>query len=161
MANNTRESGVGLRSRPRIAEQVPGPSGPLSAKNDPLDHFSGAPSPKKPGDGRWSLLQSGGSWLFHCPRRRLAIAEAKLAEAVGKRIQACSPAKSLCTAFFRKLRSSTNLLLKLGMHEGAAAPSFFNPQAAACTSPRRKILERRLPPRKNFSFRSNFLAVRC
>ncbi|MBQ7520282.1 MAG: hypothetical protein IJU12_08180, partial [Clostridia bacterium] len=23
----------------------PGPAGPLSAKNDPLDHFSGAPSP--------------------------------------------------------------------------------------------------------------------
>ena len=67
------EFGVGLRSRPRIAQQVPGPSGPLSAKNDPLDHFSGAPSPKKPGDGRWSLLQSDGSWVFHGPRRLFAV----------------------------------------------------------------------------------------
>ena len=28
--------------------------------------------PKKPGDGRWSLLQSDGFRLFHCPRRLLA-----------------------------------------------------------------------------------------
>ena len=29
--------------------------------------------PKKPGDGRWSLLQSDGFWLFHSPRRLFAI----------------------------------------------------------------------------------------
>ena len=51
MVNNTRESGVGLRSRPRIAKQ----------------------SRKKPGDGRWSLLQSDGSWVFHGPRRLFAV----------------------------------------------------------------------------------------
>ena len=28
--------------------------------------------PKKPGDGRWSLLQSDGSWVFHGPRRLFA-----------------------------------------------------------------------------------------
>ena len=30
--------------------------------------------PKKPGDGRWSLLQSDGFRLFHCPRRLFAVA---------------------------------------------------------------------------------------
>ena len=53
LVNRSRESGGGLRSRPRIAKQVPGPSGPLSAKNDPLDHFSGATSPKK--SDRWLI----------------------------------------------------------------------------------------------------------
>ena len=28
--------------------------------------------PKKSGDGRWSFLQSDGSWVFHGPRRLFA-----------------------------------------------------------------------------------------
>ena len=28
---------------------------------------------KKPEDGRWSLLQSDGSWVFHGPRRLFAV----------------------------------------------------------------------------------------
>ena len=59
--------------------------------------------PKKPGDGRSSLLESDGSWLFHWPQTALCShLKAKLAEIAGECSPACSPAKSLCTAFFRK-----------------------------------------------------------
>ena len=49
--------------------------------------------PKKPGDGRWSLLQSDGFRLFHWPQTALCShLKTKLAEIVGECAQADSPA---------------------------------------------------------------------
>ncbi|MBQ7521107.1 MAG: hypothetical protein IJU12_12380, partial [Clostridia bacterium] len=48
--------------------------------------------PKKPEDGRWSLLQSDGFWLFHWPQTALCSQPyTKLAEIACKRVQGGSP----------------------------------------------------------------------
>ena len=60
-------------------------------------------NPKKPGNGRWSLLQSDGSWLFRCPDGSLRRYSPNWRKQEASTAQPTSPVKSFCTALILQI----------------------------------------------------------